>query len=63
MTTEDFLSENQDHIDEIYQRYATAMQRRYRDPLAPERFISHFFNGESLDETYIYGDFKEGFVL
>lgn len=50
-------------IDDIYQWYATAMQRRDREPLEKNRFISHFFKGFSTDPTYLYGDYTSGYLL
>lgn len=52
-----------DGINDLYQWYALAMQRRERAPLEFERFIDHFFNGGSFDDPRMYGDMDNGFLL
>lgn len=52
-----------DDIDSLYAQYATAMRRRDREPLSHERFVSHFFENGSIDETYIYGNPSDGYLL
>lgn len=50
-------------LDEIYRWYEAAMSRRNRVPLPQENFERHFFEGGSLDFTYMYGDQEKGYLL
>lgn len=52
-----------DGIEEVYEWYRTAMERRDRVPLDEFGFIQHFFQGGSLEPTYAYGDPDKGYLL
>jgi len=62
--TNKFAEECGEMIDEIYEWYSKAMSRKEgRWVLEKERFINHFFNGGSLDDTYMFGDSNRGYLL
>lgn len=50
-------------LDAIYANYADAMKRRDREPLEEDRFYSHFFAGGSYEESMMYGDKSDGYLL
>ena len=62
-TMTDFVEKNNDLIDDIYDWYATAMQRKDRLPLDKERFITHFFKEQSFDPVFLFGDREKGYLL
>lgn len=47
----------------IYSWYKNAIERRDREPLEEGRFIAHFFEGGSTDDTFSYGDLEKGFLF
>ena len=52
-----------DGIEEVYEWYKAAMERRNRQPLDEFGFSQHFFQGGSLEPTYVYGDQTNGYLL
>jgi hypothetical protein len=64
LDAENFFENNdQQHIGEVYDWYAKAMERRGRAPLERDSFEAHFFHGGSYDSTYMYGDQEVGYLL
>lgn len=56
------LFADEDRADAIYAQYASAMERRGRDPLGYARFMAHF-NGGSTEPLYGFGDDAQGYLL
>ena len=50
-------------LSTLYQWYATAMERRGREPLEENRFNYHFFEHGSTDPTFAYGNNHDGYAL
>lgn len=64
ISTYEFETQNERFsVKEIYEWYASAMSRRDRDPIDQDRFIRHFFEDGSFEQTYMYGDGGKGYVL
>lgn len=64
ISPEEFEEKNgKDGILEIYSWYEDAIRRREREPLPQDRFIAHFFEGRSLDEPKIFGEYNLGYLL
>ncbi len=61
--TKNLIENNPELPEEIYVWYKNAIERRDREALEEGRFIYHFFEGGSLDETYSFGDTEKGFLL
>lgn len=61
--TKEIIADNPELAEEIYSWYKNAMQRRDREPLEEGRFIAHFFEGGSTDDTFSYGDLEKGFLF
>ncbi len=65
---DDFLENyGYDAVEDIYRNYEKAMERKSeshgRYPLEEERFIYHFFEGGSYDESMMYGSKEKGYLL
>jgi hypothetical protein len=56
-----------DDVEQIYEFYKLAMERKKnshdRVALEQDRFIYHFFENGSYDESFMYGDREKGFLL
>jgi hypothetical protein len=63
ISTHDLAVSNPALPDQIYKWYSAAIQRRDRQPLEEGRFIAHFFEGLSFDETFAFGNLEKGFLL
>lgn len=61
--TKTLIENNPELPEEIYSWYKNAIERRGREALEEGRFIYHFFEGGSFDETYSFGDLEKGFLL
>lgn len=61
--TKEIIEDNPELVEDIYSWYKNAMERRGREPLEEGRFISHFFKGGSIDDTFSYGDLEKGFLF
>lgn len=61
--TRTLIEHNPELPEEIYSWYRNAIERRDREALDERRFIYHFFEGGSFDETYSFGDLEKGFLL
>jgi hypothetical protein len=58
-----FEKEGKEAVEEIYDWYQKAINRRNREPLSEERFIHHFFEQGSTENIYMFGDMDGGFLL
>ena len=63
INTKDIIIDNPEIKEEIYSWYKSAIERRGRESLEEDRFVAHFFEGGSFDETFSYGDLEKGFLL
>ncbi len=50
-------------MEEIYEYYAAAIERRGREPLNQNSFENHFFNHGNYNESLAYGADKDGYLL
>lgn len=57
------IKNDKELIEDLYDWYSMAMQRRDRKPLYRGNFEDHFFGETGFEENFIYGNPEKGYIL